>query len=157
MKKIENLKYNCKAHIDVYEKDKLINTIEKTNLLMKTGKLVLFESLCNPNPLYGNLNLMVFGDSDVLVDENDNLGSFGNSHVNDTNGYSLDLDNFDNVKIFWELKEPEFNGRTLKTIGLMGSNRSYNFVFNRINLDTNEYINKTPYIKISGYWQIFLN
>ena len=156
MIKKENVTYNCNLHLDVFENDNLINSIDKNNLLMDTGKLVLFEAMCNPSPLYGNVSSMIFGDSDVAATVSDNTTSFGSYHINDTTGYVLDLVNYDNVKIYWQLIESEFNGKTLKTIGLIGSNRTYNYIFNRINLMVGEYIVKTPYIKVTGYWQIFL-
>lgn len=153
----ENIKYTCNLHINVYENDELINTIDEHNLLLQDGKLLILECLCNPNSIYGNLTSNIFGDSDVTATYTDQISDFGNYLINDTNGYSIDMDNKDNVKIYWVLKESEFNGKILKTIGLIGGNRVYNKVFNRVNIDSSKYITKTPYIKLSGYWQIFLS
>lgn len=156
MIKKEPINYKCKMHMNVYENDKIVNTIEKSNLLLKTGKLIILECLCNPTPIYGNLTSMVFGNSETVADVNDSISDFGDYHVNNTVGYNIDQTTYDNVKIYWSLSESEFNNKTLKTIGLVGNNSSYNHVFNRINLLTQEYIVKAPYIKITGYWQIFL-
>jgi len=153
----EKLKYKCDVHVDIYEHDKLINTIDKSNLLLKTGKLIILECMCNVVANYGVLNSMAFGNSDSLATIDDDIYNFGTYHVNNTTGYVLDLVNFDNVKIYWELTESEFNGNTIKTIGLVGSNKIYNMVFNRINLDLEEYVDKKPFVKLSGYWHIYFN
>ncbi|MDX9694583.1 MAG: hypothetical protein RBT49_02230 [Bacteroidales bacterium] len=157
MMNTEMIKYSCNLHVDVYENDELINTIDKHNLLLKDGKLLILECLCNGNSVYGNLTSNVFGDSDVTATYTDQINDFGTYHINDTTGYVLDMDSKDNVKIYWVLRESEFNGNVLKTIGLVGGNRTYNQVFNRVNIDPGEYVTKTPYIKLSGYWQIFLS
>lgn len=152
----EQIKYNCNVHADVYEHGEVVKTIDQSNLLMSRGKGIILEALCNPNPLYGNLTSMVFGDSETLASTGDTLVSFGNYLINNTTGYALDTVNFDNVRLYWQLSESEFNGKTIKTIGLIGSNRTYNYVFNRVNVDPSLYIKKSPYIKITGYWEIYL-
>lgn len=157
MIKSEQINYQCNLHIEIYENNELINTIDKSNLLLNDGKLLILECLCNPTSVYGNLTSMIFGDSSTTATVTDQISNYGTYVINNTTGYVLDTTNKDNVKVYWSLGESEFNGKTLRTIGLIGGSRIYNQVFNRVNLDPSEYVTKTPYIKLSGYWQISLS
>lgn len=151
----EQVKYNCVFSANVYENDVLINTIEEHNLLLDSGKVLMLESMFSSSPIYGNIGSMVFGDSEVTPTVSDNVTDFGNYYINNTTEYYVDPTTLE-AKVYWQIGEAEFNGNTIKTIGLVGSNRIYNYVFNRINLDSGDWIVKMPHIKATGYWQITL-
>lgn len=150
MKTTENIYYECEVVMDVYENGVLAKTVTKHNVLTNLGKLVIMARLCDPNPPYSHLNHMVFGDSTTEPTILDNFDDFGYFYINDTLGYKLNLITEDSVEVFWELGESEYNGNTIKTVGLA----SDDWVFNRVNFPESDYTVKTPSTKIVGKWII---
>lgn len=142
--------YKCELSFKVIDNGEVIKEVKDENLLLANGRLMLLSNLVDPNSPYGRCDWMCFGDSEVAADVEDEFAEFGDYYVRPTKGFNLDLDTKSSVEVYWELSEVEFNGKTLKTIGLC----SQNTTFNRVVLDVEDHTLKTPTMKLVGKWTI---
>ncbi len=149
---LEVIKYKCEFIADVYDNGELVKTIKNHNVLTNMGKLIMLSRLCNPYPPYPYLNHMIFGDSTYAATVLDNLDDFGSFYINNTIGHKLNMVTEDSVELYWELGESEYNGRTIKTVGLA----SDDYVFNRVVFPEIDYTLKMPSMKLIGKWIIRL-
>jgi len=150
MKSKETIEYQCQVVADVFRNGVKEKTITATNILTNLGKLVMLSRLCDPTPPYAHLNHMIFGNSTYEPTVLDNFDDFGDYYVNNTRGYKMNMITEDSVEVFWELQESEYNGYTIKSLGLA----SDDYVFNRVLFYEEDFTLKDPSVKIVGKWVI---